>query len=133
MKPSDAIPANVNAIYKPEDRTIYVRTGLDGPSIFRALAQELTHAHMDKGHGYLRNENNSIAYYASYILCKRYGVSTDMYRFDSMPSRYASMEPTEFRKELGKIRSVAGEISRDMNRTLEPKNRGLKERSDDAR
>jgi len=133
MKPSDAIPANVNAIYKPEDRTIYVRTGLDGPSIFRALAQELAHAHMDKGHGYLRNENNNIAYYASYILCKRYGVSTDMYRFDSMPSRYASMEPKEFRKELGKIRSVAGEISRDMNRTLEPKNRGPKERNDDAR
>ena len=133
MKPSDAIPANVNAIYKPEDRTIYVRTGLDGPSIFRALAQELAHAHMDKGQGYLRNENNIIAYYASYILCKRYGVATDLYRFDSMPSRYTSMEPKEFRKELGKIRSVAGEISRDMNRTLEPKNRSPKERSDDAR
>ena len=133
MKPSDAIPENVNAIYKPEDRTIYVRKGLDGPSIFRALSQELAHAHLDKGEGYLRNENNGVAYYASYILCKRYGVSTDLYLFNAMPSRYAKMEPKEFRAELNKIRDTAGEISRNMNRTLEAKNREKTDRSDGAR
>ena len=133
MRPSDKIPENLNAVYQPEDRTIYVRTGLDALSIFRALAQELAHAHMDKGEGYLRNENNNVAYYASYILCKRYGVSTDMYLFNAMPSRYAKMEPKEFRRELSKIRDVSGEISRDMNWALEAKDRGSKERSGDAR
>ena len=29
------------------------------------------------------------------------------------------MEPKDFRAELGKIRDVAGEISRDMNRVME--------------
>ena len=133
MVPSDAIPENVNAIYRPEERTIYVRTGLDGPSIFRALAQELAHAHMDKGEGYVRNENNTAAYYASYILCKRFGVSTDLYLFNAVPSRYAKMEPKEFRAELGKIRDVAGEISRDMHRTLGIQDRSRKERSGEAR
>jgi len=133
MRPSDNVPENMNAIYRPEDRTIYVRTGLDGPSIFRALAQELAHAHMDKGDGYLRNENNNAAYYASYILCKRYGVSTDLYRFDAIPSRYTNMEPKAFRAEMSKIRDVAGQISRDMNRVLETQERTKKERSGDAR
>ena len=133
MKPSESVPENMNAIYRPEDRTIYVRTGLDGPTFFRALAQELAHAHMDKGEGYRRNENNAAAYYASYILCKRYGVSTDLYLFNSLPSRYAKMEPKEFRAEMNRIRDVSGEISRGMNRTLETQERTRKERSGDAR
>ena len=63
MKPSDKLPENLNAVYQPEEKMIYVRKGLDAPSIFRALSQELAHAHMDKGEGYMRNENNNAAYH----------------------------------------------------------------------
>ena len=129
MKPSEAIPEKVNAIYKPDDRTIYVRRGLDGPSIFRALAQELAHAHMDKGE-YRRAENANAAYCVSYMLCKRYGVSTDTYTFTAMPEQYSKMASKEFRAELGKIREVAGEISRDMNRVLEAQERTKPDRGD---
>lgn len=134
MNASDQIPENVNAIYRSNEKTIYVRPGMDGPSIFRALAQELTHARLDKGEGYTRNENQLAAYCASYLLCKRYGVSTDTYQFNAMPGQYAKMEPKTFRQELGKIRNAANSISREMNRVLEARQEpARKERGGEAR
>ena len=134
MKISDNISPQLNAIYNPDEKTIYVRSGLDAPILFRALTQELVHAHLDKGKGkYSRNDNQLAAFYASYILCKRYGVPADGYNFVKMPSLYSGMTVKDFRTELGRIRDVAGDISRDMNRTLQAPERAKKERSDEAR
>lgn len=132
MAISEDMSERMNAIYKPDEKTIFVRQGMDGASIFRALSQELAHAHMDKGE-YSRAETANAAYCVSYLLCQRYGVSTDAYSFGSMPEQYAKMEPQEFRRELGKIREVAGEISRSMSRVLEAQERSKKDRTEDAR
>ena len=129
MAISEAMSETLNAIYKPDAKTIFVRQGMDAPTIFRSLANELAHAHMDKG-DYRRNENTITAYCVSYVLCKRYGVSVDSFSFNSMPEQYSKMNTQEFRAELGKIRDVAGEISRDMNRVLEAQNREKKDRGD---
>jgi hypothetical protein len=43
------------------------------------------------------------------------------------------MEPKQFRAELNKIRDVAGEISRSMNRVLESQDRSKKDRGAEAR
>ena len=129
---SEEMSERLNAIYKPDEATIFVRQGMDAPTIFRSLSNELAHAHMDKG-DYRRNENTITAYCVSYMLCKRYGVPVDSFRFDSVPEQYSKMSTQEFRRELGKIRDVADEISRDMNMVLENRERPQKERSDDAR
>ncbi len=133
MTISDNLPERLNAAYTPDKRTIFVRQGLDAPEIFCALASELAHAHMDKGDGYKRAENANAATCVAYILCKRYGVSADVFSFERIPEQYSKMAPQEFRKELSKIRDIAGEISREMNRVLEGQERSNKERSDDAR
>ena len=133
MKISENMPENMNAVYSAKEKTIYVRQGMDAPDIFRALSSELAHAHMDKEGDYRRAGNLSAAYCVSYILCKRYGVPTDMFHFDNMPEEYKKMETADFRKELAKIRDVAGEISRDMNRTLEEQARSKKDRGEEAR
>ena len=129
MTISDAMSERLNAIYKPDEKTIFVRQGMDAPTIFRTLSNELAHAHMDKG-GYRRNENIITAYFVSYVLCRRYGVSVDAFKFDSIPEQYSKMTTQEFRAELGRIRDVAGEISRDMNRVLEAQSREKKDRGD---
>ncbi len=123
----------INAVYRPDEKKILVRQGMDAPAIFRALTQELAHAHFDKGQNYRRSENVFAAYCVSYVLCKRYGVSVDTFRFEPMPQEYAQMDSKAFRAELSKIRDVAGEISRDMNRVLEAQERAKKDRSQDAR
>lgn len=136
MKVSDRIAENVNAVYSPGEKVIYVRPGLDAPEIFRAISQELAHAHMDKDTeaSYKRSENQNAAGCVAYLLCKRYGVSTDFFAsIKSTPEQYAKMEKQSFRKELAKVRDIAGEISRDMNRVLETQERTAKNRSDDAR
>ena len=134
MKISDNLAETMNAVYSPKEKTIYVRPGMDAPDIFRALSSELAHAHMDTGEAEYRRSGNLLAVYCvSYVLCKRYGVPTDSFSFESMPEEYAKMDNKAFRAELTKIHDVAGEISRDMNRVLEAQDRSKKERSDDAR
>ncbi len=119
MKISNEMAENTNALYKSDEKTIFVRQGMDGPRIFQALTKELAQAHMDKGAGFRHSDNYITAYCVSYMLCKRYGVPANTYEFKDMPEKYTKMTPKEFRAELSKIRDVAGEISRDMNRVME--------------
>ena len=116
---SEDMPENYNAIFHPEARRIDIRAGLDAPTIFRCLAQELAFANMD-GSGYNRANCALSASFVSYVLCKRNGVPTDFFRFDNMPERYKQMKPQEFRQELGRIRDIANTISANMTRALEP-------------
>ncbi len=57
------------AAYQPQDKVILIRQGMDAPDIFRALSQELAHAHMDRGE-YNRADCAFTAYCVSYMLCK---------------------------------------------------------------
>jgi len=117
---SDTLPSGVNALYQSDKREILIRRGLDGSQIFRALAQELAQAEMDKGDGsHNRSEHGFHAYCVSYILCKQYGVETDgFYHFEGVPQMLETLEPQEIRAELAIIKETAGEISGRMNRML---------------
>jgi len=117
---SDTLPSGVTALYQPDTREIQIRRGLDANHIFRALAQELAQAEMDKGDGsYNRSEQGFHAYCTSYMLCKQYGVETNgFYHFEGVPQRLETLEPQEIRAELTAIKEAAGEISGRMNRML---------------
>ena len=99
--------------------------------IFRGLSQELAHARLDKGE-YKRNEHAFTAYCASYMLCSRYNVAKDMFRFERLPGNINTMDARAMRNELSKIRDVANEISADMAKVLE-KSMKPRDRSDEAR
>lgn len=128
---SQQMPEGINAAYRPQDKKIFVRAGLEAAEIFRGLSQELAHAHLDNGE-YKRNEQAFTAYAVSYMLCSRYNVSKDTFRFEQLPVNISSMDARTMRNELDKIRDVANKISADMARVLE-KNMKPKERSDEAR
>lgn len=135
MEVSDELSERLNAFYDPKQKTIFVRRGMDGPTIFRALSQELAHAHMNK-RDYERSESSLVAYCVSYMLCKKYGFSVDAYSFETMPEKYSQMATIDFRQELGRIRDVYKEMSGDMNRALDnhkQQEKPKKERSDDVR
>ena len=132
MAISDEIPEKFNALYKPEEKTIHIRQGLDGPAIFRALTQELACAHMDKGN-FNRNDSFFTAYCVSYVLCQRYGVAPDGITFDRIPEQFSKMEVKQFRAELTKIREVANEMSSGINRNLEEQQKAKKAREQQNR
>lgn len=127
---SENLPENVYAAYQPQDKVILIRQGMDAPDIFRALSQELAHAHMDRGE-YNRADCAFTAYCVSYMLCKRNSIAVDTFRFDRLPEAFKEMDAQGIRAELGKIRDVANEISRDMAPVLEQ--RKAPSRDDGAR
>ena len=126
---SGDVPDGVGAIYDSNARKILVRQGMPGPDIFRCLAQEMAHAHLDKG-DYQRNMHAFTAYCTAYTLCQRYGVENKSFNFRSIPETIGAMDAQAIRQELGKIRDCANQISMDMSRILENRQ---KERSDNAR
>lgn len=98
---SENLPENVYAAYQPQDKVILIRQGMDAPDIFRALSQELAHAHMDRGE-YNRADCAFTAYCVSYMLCKRNSIAVDTFRFDRLPEAFKEMDAQGIRAELGK-------------------------------
>ena len=127
---SEKVPNGVGALYNDQERKIYVRQGMEGQDIFRCLAQELSHAHMDRDDSYTRSNHAFTAYCSAYTLCSRYGVDTQNFSFKSIPETIGNMEAQDVRTELAKIRDCANQISMDMSKVLE---KGQKERSAEAR
>lgn len=66
------------------------------------------------------------------MLCSRYNVAKDMFRFERLPGNINTMDARAMRNELSKIRDVANEISADMAKVLE-KSMKPRDRSDEAR
>ena len=129
---SNELPEGVNVAYYDQENIIRVRQGLDAPTIFRGLAQELARAHMDKGSFQCQNPD-FVAYSVSYMLCQRSGVSVEGFSFDRMPEEYGQMDAQAIRGEVGTIREIAGTITADMNRLFAAQEKAQKNRDGGAR
>lgn len=129
---SNELPEGINVAYHSKAGIILVRQGLDAPTIFRGLAQELARAHMDKG-GITCKNPDFAAYSVSYMLCKRNGISVENFSFAEMPDEYYQMDAKAIRAEVGTIRDVAGEITTDMNRLFDAQEKSQKNRDSGAR
>lgn len=115
----DALPSETHALYQPDTRNIVIRCGMDADDIFRALAQELSHAELDRGDGrYSRSEFGFHAYCASYMLCKQFGVDTASFRFHRVPEKLKDMESQQVRAELTVMKDTAHDIALRMHRML---------------
>ena len=129
---SNELPEGVNVAYHAESNVIYVRQGLDAPTIFRGLAQELAYVHMVKGNHQFVNPSFAL-YSVSYMLCKRNGVSVEHFSFAEMPEEYRQMDAKALRAEAGAIRDMAGTITADMNRLFAAQEKAQKNRDGGAR
>lgn len=129
---SNNMAASFNAVYNPDKKVIVLRQGLDAPTIFRDLSQELALAHMDKG-GYSRSSCIFTANCASYMLCRRNGIPIDSFSFERKPEGFKNMQGQEVRAELAMIRDVANTITADMRQYLDTQNRSPKSKDGQVR
>ena len=129
---SNELPEGVNVAYHPQEHTVYIRQGLDAPTIFRGLAQELARAHMERD-GITCESPDFTAYSVSYMLCRRNGVPVEGFSFERLPESYAGMDTRALRAEVGIMRDVAGSITADMNRLFAAQEKAQKNRDDEAR
>ena len=119
----DELPDGQNALYSPQEKTVFVRRGLAMEDVFRGVAQELAHAYLDTGN-YSRDGNTFIAQCVGNILCQRNGIDGKSLAVTQLPQKYADMEPKQLREELKSIRTAANQISADMFRFLDTKSHG---------
>ena len=106
-----------SAFYDPTEKIIHVEKGHNIRELFIEISQELAHAHLDRGN-YDRGQNAFAAFCVSYMICRRNGVAVNDYHFDT-EKEFAGKEPKEIRAELGKMRSAANSISKDMEALFE--------------
>ena len=116
---SNDLPQNENAVYASPQKKIFVRQGMSGPDIFRALSKEIAHARLDKD-GATRAGNAFTAECVSYLLCKRNGVE---------PAQVPEVgvlegkEPKEVRGVLKEVRDEANGMSAVMEKALTNRDR----------
>ena len=120
MQTVDDLPNHMGACYDHDQQVIFVRRGMDAPSIFRSVSMELAHAEIAATRtGYTREDAAFAAYSASYLLCRKYGVEAGGYDFSVLPENLRESNPQAQRAALTEIRDTAEAISSRMSRMLE--------------
>ena len=112
------MPDGKIARYDAGKNTIFVVNGENVDRTFSAMSVELAKAHLAK-EGYDAAMTPFVAMAASYILCRRNGIDLSVYSFDHLPEEYSLQDRRQIKETIGKIRSLANEITADMNRTPE--------------
>lgn len=120
------------ARYDTQSRKVYVRQGMGADDLFRSISQEIAVAEFAKGHR-KRSECEFDAYCVSYILCKRFGIPTDDYRFDKLPEKLTRQDNKATHAQLKGIRDTANKISDGMRQMLDVRQHTPKARDDGAR
>lgn len=123
---------NVLAFYSPDKDTIFIRQGMSGDDIFRALAQEITVAKF-AARDMDRKDCGFYAYCTSYVLCERNGFDTGDFNFDRVPDRFKDMDCKAIRAELSTVRDAVNDISQEMNRQFEALEKSIRKRDDAVR
>ena len=109
---------DARARYNPKENTIYIQENMRAGDIFRALSQELAHAHLDTGDT-TRSDNAYMAYSIAYVLCTKYGIETSDFTFNKISERFADYDTKAMRKEMNMIRTVVNDITNDMSKVLD--------------
>lgn len=118
------------ARYDASEKVIYVTRGVEPEKLFAPIAQEMAIAYMDNS-GREFTEGENIAYCVAYILCKRNGLDTGGFSFETFPEDISSLDRKGTKTMLNSIRDVSGSISREMDHVLN-RQKDTKSR-DDAR
>ena len=116
----ESLPNNMGALYDHDQQVIFVCKGMGAEDIFRSMSKELAHAEIaGMSDNYNRNDAAFKAYSASYLLCKKYQISTADYNFSRLPASFRESDAQGVRAALTEIRDSANQISQRMYRALD--------------
>ena len=114
---SNMLNPETNAMYSPQEDTIFVRQGLSGDEIFRSLVHEIAKARA------VKDGIDTKSIYVdcvAYITCKRNGVECD-----TVPDTagFGNLEPKDTQKFLKAVRDETNSMTAVMEKILHPKER----------
>lgn len=122
---SGQLPEEVNAIYQPEAKKIFIKQGLDGDEIVRSLSKEIAFARLDKG-DFNRENLEFKAQAISFIITSR--ADFEPKPITALSDKFVSLEAKKKRAELSQVRDHANTISNSIKKALEPKNKEYNDR-----
>jgi hypothetical protein len=125
----DELPNNLCAMTDSQTGEIRVRKGLDFARTFSAVAQCMAAADISENSD-TRLEPGFSDCCVSYILCKKYGVDTQIFRFDDAPDIFEGLNAQEIKGELSQIRDAADTISGRMAKQLDAVRKAAKNREE---
>ena len=125
VKISNELPEGINAHYQPETKMIFVRQGLEGDDIVRALSKEIAFARLDKG-DFNRENLEFKAQAISYIATSRAGFEPEP--VTELSDKFSNLDTKEKRAELSQARDYANTITNTINKAIETKNKEHNER-----
>lgn len=119
---------NTAAYYSNDKQMILVGRGIgDSVLVCQTLAQEIGHAQLSiNSDKYSRSEMGFKAVCIGYMLCKKYGVDTNVFAINRIPEEYKTMTPKEIRDDLSKMRNAMEKIHSEIYKVMSQKE---KERS----
>ena len=119
---------NTAAYYSNDKQMILVGRGIgDSVLVCQTLAQELGHAQLSiNSDKYSRSEMGFKAVCIGYMLCKKYGVDTNVFAINRIPEEYKTMTPKEIRDDLSNMRNAMEKIHSEIYKLMSQKE---KERS----
>lgn len=120
VKISNELPECINAHYQPEAKMIFIRQGLEGCDIVRALSKEIAFARLDNG-DFNRENLEFKAQAISYIATSRAGFEPEP--ITSLSDKFSNLDAKEKRAELSQARDHANTIANTVRKALEPKNK----------
>jgi len=111
-----------DAHYNEATNEIEMLRGMDGGDQFRSLSLEISYAILDRQdtESLKCQDKNFVACAAAHVLCRKYGVDPPEIPYD-VPEYFAGRDSKDVRDELSAIRDTAGDVMRQMGKTLEPR------------
>ena len=108
-----------DARFSPQDRKILVRQGQQPQALFRAISREMAVCiysnARQRGKGTIQD-----AHCVSYVLCQRFGISTDETPLKAVIESMAGLDVSDIQTRLKRIREVSGELTDRLRQQLEP-------------
>lgn len=121
---------DTDARFSPQDRKILVRQGQQPQALFRAISREMAVCRYSNA----RQRGKDIiqdAHCISYILCQRFGISTDEIPLKTVTESMTGLETRDIQTRLKRIRELSGELTDRLRQQLEPTRK--QHRSEEAR
>ena len=122
----DELPyPNTAAFYSNDKQMLLVGRGIgDSVVVCQTLAQELGHAQLSiDSDKYSRSDMGFKAVCIGYMLCKKYGVDTNVFAINRIPEEYKTMTPKEIRDDLSKMRNAMEKIHSEIYKVLSQKDK----------
>lgn len=108
------------AVYDPEQKAVFFKSGMGFDQIFPALAQALSHAQMAmEAERYQVREHEFAARCSAYVISLKYGADTKAADIHTIPQRFETMDAEDIKKELLEIHDSVKAITERMAEVLE--------------